>query len=158
MKLERLLTLGIATALLSVMTAVGCSEPDVSGFEGNAPQRSATHDDDDDDVRAQSSEDDETDVLDESDSTGKTTKKDKATTTTTTPDPAPTKTPEQVFQECFTHCLGPVPEAVELDACSNECPDGDTECLGACYDSSNCGETPLCDQAIDQCGMKCSAP
>jgi hypothetical protein len=149
-----LFTLGLATALLSAAAVVGCSEPDVSGFEGGGSAQRADDDDDDATSKTKKSSKKSKDSTNSKTGTGttgtaSTTPSTSGTATTT---PAPTKpTPQQ----CFTHCVSPVPEAVALDACTQKCADNDTDCLGDCYTTSNCGANPLCDQAVSQCGEKC---
>lgn len=149
MKLS-LLTLGLAMALLGA-----CSEPDVSSFEGSSAQRAAGDDDDDSKSSKKPSKKSKTDSTNSKTKTGTGTTGTASTTPTTgtsSTTPAPTKpTPQQ----CFTHCVSPVPEAVALDACTQACADNDTTCLGDCYTSSNCGANPLCDEAVAQCGEKC---
>ena len=156
MKTPSLLTIGFGAALLGAV--IGCSEPDVSSFQGTDAQPSARGDDDDSDrVRpktkggADELDDDDDDDSKASKGGSKTDKTEKTVKMDTTTEPTKTQTPE----ECFTRCVGPVPEAVALDTCTKTCADNDTECLGECYDTSNCGANPQCNQAIDQCGKKC---
>jgi hypothetical protein len=153
MKLPTLLALAFAGALLSAGSAVGCSEPDVGSFQGSgAGQRAHGDDDTDDDDHAKTSKpkpqskEDDSDVLDDDDEPAP-----QKTTPTTPAEPPATTTPQQ----CFTHCVSPIPEAAAFDQCAQQCADEDVDCLDGCYDASACGENALCDQALDQCGVKC---